>query len=133
MLRILVVDDNRDGADTLAALLTMIGHEVHTAYDGEEGVRAAAQFEPQVMLLDIGLPKLSGYDVCRRIRQAPQGPAITVIAMTGWGDTEARRKVIEAGFNAHLVKPVDEALLLSMLAELSPFPGAVANTPRRTL
>ena len=133
MLRILVVDDNRDGADTLAALLTMIGHEVHTAYDGEEGVRAAAQFGPQVMLLDIGLPKLSGYDVCRRIRQAPQGQAITVIAMTGWGDTEARRKVTEAGFNAHLVKPVDETLLLSMLAELSPSPGAVANTPRQTL
>ena len=126
-LRIVVVDDNRDGADTLAALLSMIGHEVHIAYDGEDAVRAAAEFRPQVMLLDIGLPKLSGYDACRRIREAPQGKAMTLIAMTGWGDAEARRKASLAGFDRHLVKPVDETLLLSMLSEV--MPSAHAATP----
>ena len=118
-LRILVVDDNRDGADTLAALLHMMGYEVRTAYDGEEAVSAAAEFRPQAMLLDIGLPKISGYEACRRIRLTPMGQAMTLIAMTGWGDTEARRRVIDAGFDVHLVKPVDETLLLSMLGELN--------------
>ena len=121
-LCIVVADDNRDGADTLAALLRLTGHEVHTVYDGVAGVEAAAEYRPQVVLLDIGMPRMNGYDACRQIRAQPWGPAMTLIAMTGWGDPEARRKVNEAGFDGHLVKPLDEQLLLSMLPQRVPKP-----------
>ncbi len=132
-LRVLVVDDNLDGAASLAALLSMIGHEVHTAHDGEEAVRAAHEWRPQVVLLDIGLPKLNGYEACRKIRQQPWGQAMTMVAVTGWGDNTAQHKAIEAGFNRHLVKPVDPALLVAVLAELpiegSPAPNVRASAP----
>jgi CheY-like chemotaxis protein len=118
--RILVVDDNKDSADSLAMVLKMSGHDAHTAHDGLEAVEAAATFKPDVMLLDIGLPKLNGYEVARRIREQPWGKAIMLIALTGWGQNEDRRKSREAGFDAHLVKPVDHAALSKLLAELRP-------------
>jgi CheY-like chemotaxis protein/nitrogen-specific signal transduction histidine kinase len=131
--RVLVVDDNLDGAASLAALLSMDGHEVHTVHDGEEAVRAALEWRPQVVLLDLGLPKLNGYEACRKIRQQPWGHAMTIVAVTGWGDKEAQHKAIEAGFNRHLVKPVDPALLMAVLAELpiegSPAPNVRAGAP----
>ena len=114
--RILIVDDNHDSADSLAMLLQLMGNEVRTAYDGEEAVRAAAGSRPDVVLLDIGMPKLNGYDACRRIREQPWGKEMFLIALTGWGQEEDRRRTEEAGFDHHMVKPVDPSLLLEMLA-----------------
>ena len=118
--RILVVDDHRDGAESMAALLGLQGHEVKMAHDGPSALAAAEAFRPEVMLLDIGLPGLSGYEVCRRLREAPWGRQIVVIALTGWGDQDAVKKGEAAGFDRHLVKPVDEAILVATLAALPP-------------
>jgi PAS domain S-box-containing protein len=113
--RILVVDDNRDAADSLAMLLRMQGHEVHTAYDGLEAVGAATVLQPDVILLDIGLPKLNGHEAARRIRQE-RGPGVMLIALTGWGQEEDRRRSEEAGFDHHLTKPVELDALRQLLA-----------------
>ena len=118
-LRILIVDDNRDSADSLALMLQFMGNEILTAYDGEEAVASASSFRPDVILLDIGLPKLNGYEACRRIRQQSWGQGIVIIAQTGWGQEEDRQRTQDAGFDRHMVKPVDPALLVSMLADLS--------------
>jgi signal transduction histidine kinase len=115
-LRILVVEDHRDGAETIAELLSHLGHVVRMVHDGGAAVLAAEEFRPELVLLDIGLPTLSGYEVCRRIRSQPWGKDVTIVAMTGWGDAEAQRKARAAGFDRHLVKPVDEASLLAALA-----------------
>ena len=117
--RILVVDDNEDSADSLAMLLQLTGHEVFTAHDGPSALEAAEQHRPGVVLLDIGLPALNGYDVCRRIRQEPWGKTMVLIALTGWGQDEDRRRSQEAGFDSHLVKPVDHTRLLALLATLT--------------
>jgi len=119
-MKILVVDDHRDGAESMSALLTMQGHEVRMAHDGQAALAAAGEFRPDVMLLDIGLPLLSGYEVCRLLREQPWGRQITVVALTGWGNQEAVKKGEEAGFDHHLVKPVDEAVLVAILAGLPP-------------
>jgi CheY-like chemotaxis protein/two-component sensor histidine kinase len=113
--RFLIVDDNRDSAMSLAMLLKLSGNETHTAYDGLEAVEAAATFLPDVILLDIGLPKLNGYEACRRIREQPWGKDMVLIALTGWGQEDDRQQSREAGFNAHLVKPVDLAALQDLL------------------
>ncbi|MDI1475592.1 PAS domain-containing protein [Polyangium sp. y55x31] len=118
--RVLVVDDNVDNADSLAALLEIMGSEVRTAYDGEQALRIAESFKPTVMLLDIGMPRMNGYQVCRRLRELPWGRAIWLIAMTGWGQAEDRRQSREAGFDHHLVKPVDNTALMKLLAERGP-------------
>ena len=116
---ILVVDDNRDSAESLAMLLKLMGNKTHTAYDGLEAVEAAATVRPDVILLDIGLPKLNGYEACRRIREQPWGKNMVLVALTGWGQEEDRQKSREAGFDGHIVKPVDHAALTKLLAELS--------------
>jgi signal transduction histidine kinase/CheY-like chemotaxis protein len=118
--RILVVDDNRDSAESLAMLLRLSGNETAVAYDGEQAVEEAARQRPDVILLDIGLPRLNGYDACRRIRENQCTRDVLVIALTGWGQQEDRRKSAEAGFDGHLVKPVDHAELLKLLACRSP-------------
>jgi signal transduction histidine kinase/CheY-like chemotaxis protein len=118
--RILIVDDNRASADALAQLLQMQGHDTRTAYDGVKAVEAAATFRPDVMLLDIGLPKLSGYEVARRVRQQPWGESVVLIAQTGWGQEEDKRRSQEAGCNFHIVKPIDIAALENLLARLMP-------------
>jgi CheY-like chemotaxis protein len=118
--RILVVDDNPDTADSLALLLQMTGNETHVARDGLAALEAAAKFKPDVVLLDIGLPKLNGYDVCRRIREQPWGKDTVLIALTGWGQDEDRQKTTDAGFNGHLVKPVGYADLMTMVTESAP-------------
>ncbi|HVF59787.1 MAG TPA: ATP-binding protein [Thermoanaerobaculia bacterium] len=115
-LRILVVDDNRDAAATLALLLELTGHDVRTAHDGVEALAAASEFRPDVVLLDIGLPKLNGYEVARRIRSQPRGQGVVLIAITGWGQEEDKRQSQEAGFDQHIVKPVDPATLLKLLS-----------------
>lgn len=117
--RILAVDDNQDAVDSLARTLKLKGHLVQTAYDGLAAVDAAARFKPDLVLLDIGLPRLSGYDAARRIRALPGGDAMTLIAITGWGQEEDRRQSQQSGFDMHLVKPVDPVDLLKVLADLS--------------
>lgn len=115
-LRILIVDDNRDGADSLAMLLRFMGNETRTAYDGQEGVEVAAEFRPAVILLDIGLPRLNGNDACRQLRAQPWGKQTIIIAVTGWGQDEDRRLTSEAGFDHHMVKPVNPKDLMQLLA-----------------
>ncbi len=114
--RLLIVDDNQDSANSLAMLLRLMGNEVHTAYDGLEAVAVATTFRPDVMLLDLGLPKLNGYDVARRIRVEHEG-RVVLIALTGWGQEDDRRRSKEAGFNHHLTKPVDISALRALLAD----------------
>jgi CheY-like chemotaxis protein len=119
-LRILIVDDNRESADMLAILLQFAGHETFAAHDGLAAVEAAATLDPDVILLDIGLPVLNGYEAARRIReQQGQKRRPLLVALTGWGQDEDRRRSEEVGFDAHLVKPVDYAALGRLLAELS--------------
>jgi CheY-like chemotaxis protein len=113
--RILVVDDNRDSAESLALLLRLSGHDVRTAHDGVHAVDLAGEFGPEVVLLDIGLPGMNGYDAARGIR-AHLGSEVTIVAMTGWGQAEDRRRSSEAGFDPHLVKPVDHDLLRRIIA-----------------
>jgi PAS domain S-box-containing protein len=113
--RILVVDDNRDSADSLSALLELRGHETRIALDGQQAVTEAATFRPDVVLLDLGMPKLNGYEVCRRLREQSWGRTMTVIAQTGWGQDEDKRRTRAAGFDAHLVKPLDPIALMKVL------------------
>jgi signal transduction histidine kinase len=116
--RILLADDNRDALDSLATLLQCDGHEVHTAADGAEALEVAAACHPDVVLLDIGMPKLDGYEVARRIRAEPWGKSAVLIALTGWGQDEDRRRSREVGFDSHLVKPLDPEALSTLLARL---------------
>lgn len=116
--RVLVVDDNRDGADSVAMMLRIMGNDVRTAYDGQAGVEMAGEFRPDVILLDIGLPKLNGYEACHRIREQAWGKGVVLIAVTGWGQDDDRRRSHEAGFDHHIVKPVDLQTLMKMLAGL---------------
>jgi CheY-like chemotaxis protein len=114
--RILVVDDNRDAAESLATLLGLTGHETRVAHDGSEAVEAAEAFRPDVVLLDIGLPKMSGHDAARCIRERPWGKGMVLVALTGWGQEHDRRRSQEVGFDHHLVKPVDPAALMRLIA-----------------
>ena len=99
-------------------LLQFGGHETHKAHDGVAAIRAAERLRPDAVLLDIGLPGLNGYEVCGRIRQEPWGKDLVLVALTGWGQEEDRHKSKEAGFDAHMVKPVDYDVLLKLLASL---------------
>jgi DNA-binding response OmpR family regulator len=116
--RILVVDDNHDSALSMAMMLTMMGHETRTAHDGEMAVTTAETFQPEVVLLDIGLPKLNGYEVAQRIRESEWGRGMFLIAVTGWGQDEDRARSAEVGLNMHMVKPVEPAALQAVLADL---------------
>jgi signal transduction histidine kinase/ActR/RegA family two-component response regulator len=122
--RILVVDDNQDAANSLAMLLRLMGNDMRTAHDGLQALEVAEAFAPHVILLDIGLPKLNGYEVSRRIRSTPWGKAMVLIALTGFGQDEDRRRSQAAGFQRHLVKPVDHETLAKLLTELAPTYGA---------
>jgi PAS domain S-box-containing protein len=116
--RILVVDDNRDGADSLAMMLTLLGNEVRTANDGLEAVEQAEAFRPEVILMDVGMPRLDGYEATRRIRGLGWAGAVTIIALTGWGQDGDRRRSREAGCDGHLVKPVNLPDLQKLVGEL---------------
>ncbi len=105
-LRVLVVDDNRDAADSCATMLELSGHQVLTAYNGTRALQAGESFEPDIVLLDIGLPDLNGYEVARRIRASTWGADVALVAVTGWGKDEDREHAFAAGFNQHLTKPV---------------------------
>jgi PAS domain S-box-containing protein len=127
--RILIVDDNQDGAESLALLLQLSGHDTFQAHDGVEAIEAAERVRPDVVLLDIGLPRLNGYEACRRIRQEPWGKDLVLVALTGWGQDEDRQQSREAGFNAHMVKPIDHDALVKLLASL---PSTTPLSPRST-
>jgi CheY-like chemotaxis protein len=113
--KILVADDSQDGADSLAFLLKAAGHEVFTAYDGRTAITLAEQHRPDAVLLDIGMPEVSGYDVARAIRREAWGRSMRLVALTGWGQAEHRRRSLEVGFDDHLVKPVELDLLENVL------------------
>lgn len=116
--RILVVDDNADAAESLAALLTIAGHETRLAHDGPEALQQAERFNPDVVFLDIGMPTLDGHQTAKIIRQQPWGRQMVLVALTGWGQSEDRRRSKDAGFNHHLVKPADPAVVEKLLASL---------------
>ncbi|HYH66885.1 MAG TPA: ATP-binding protein, partial [Urbifossiella sp.] len=117
--RVLVADDNKDAAESLALLLSMMGNDVRTAADGQEAVEVAAAFRPDVAVLDIGMPRMDGNAAARRIRGEAWGKGMVLIALTGWGQDEDRRRTAEAGFDLHLTKPVDPSTLESRFEELS--------------
>jgi CheY-like chemotaxis protein/two-component sensor histidine kinase len=116
--RVLVADDNVDSADMEAALLSAVGCEVRTVYDGESTLREAERFRPEVILLDIGMPDIDGHEVCARIRSQAWGGNIVLIAVSGWGQEGDRRRSARAGFNMHLVKPVDPDALLRIVRDV---------------
>jgi PAS domain S-box-containing protein len=131
-MRVLVVDDNVDSAESMAVLLRLYGHEVRLAHDGEAALEEARSFKPDVIFLDLSLPKMDGYEVARRLRQEPATSGMTLVAMTGYGHEEERRRTQEAGFYSHLVKPVDFDLLRELLSSLSPNQtGEPARNERR--
>ncbi len=109
--RILVADDNRDGAETMSMLLQLSGHEVYLAHSGAEALDVARRERPDIAVLDIGMPDLNGYEVAERIRHEAWGESIKLIAVTGWGQAEDKRRALAAGFNHHLTKPVDPSQL----------------------
>jgi CheY-like chemotaxis protein len=115
--RILVADDNRDGAETMSMLLKLSGHEVYLAHSGTEALEVAKRERPDIAVLDIGMPDLNGYEVAERMRREAWGGRITLIAATGWGQAEDKRRALAAGFDHHLTKPIDcsqlEALFIT--------------------
>ena len=116
--KVLVVDDNRDAVESMVAVLALEGHDVTAAYDGEEAIALGNQVRPQVILMDIGMPGMTGHEACRHMRTLDWGEHATILALSGWGQEEDRRESMEAGFDAHLVKPVDMDVLLEMLSTI---------------
>jgi YD repeat-containing protein len=127
--RILVVDDNRDAADMLAGVLTADGHRVRVAYDGEEALRVASAFKPQIGFLDIGMAGMDGYEVAARLRDDSQLAELFLVAITGWGQAEDRRRALSAGFDAHLTKPANPDDIGDLLASRFPAVGGGPKDP----
>ena len=125
--RILVADDNRDAARSLALQLQLAGHDVRTAFDGVEALALADVFEPEVVLLDLGMPKLDGFETAREMRRRPWGPVATLVALTGWGQPQDRQRTGDAGFDLHLVKPVSAEHLFQAIAGESPGSRSAAS------
>jgi len=119
-LRILIAEDNRDSADSLKTLLEALRYESHVVYDGETAVRSAATLRPDVIVMDIGLPGISGYEAARQIRAQNLDGRLTIVALTGWGQHADRLRSAEAGIDHHLVKPLDLAALKQILDSLPP-------------
>jgi CheY-like chemotaxis protein/two-component sensor histidine kinase len=119
-LRVLVVEDNHDAADSLQVLLTLLGHEVRVAYTGPDGVRAASEWLPEVVISDVGLPGLDGYGVAAELRRNPATANVRLIAVTGYGSEEDRRRALQSGFDHHLTKPADAAVLQRLISGTAP-------------
>jgi CheY-like chemotaxis protein len=115
--RVLVVDDNEDAAESLAALLRLFGHVVDVAFDGEQALILAPEVKPDLVLLDLGMPRMDGHEVARRMRAAPWGSTMKIVALSGFGDGTDRARSLEAGCNDHLVKPVSPVTLEAVLAD----------------
>jgi CheY-like chemotaxis protein len=116
--RVLVVDDNEDAAESLALLLGLAGHEARVAHNGPDALRLVESEPPELVFLDLGMPGMDGFEVARRLREVPGRDGLLLVALTGWGTKEDRRRTTEAGFDRHLVKPVDPKALEELLAEL---------------
>jgi len=128
--RVLVVDDNEDSAETLALALQLEGCDVETAHGGQQALELAERFRPEMVLLDIGMPGMDGYEVARAIRAQPWGADMLLVAQTGWGQEEDRRRTRQAGFDAHMTKPLDHSRLMSLMGQLPASPrsaGIVAG------
>jgi CheY-like chemotaxis protein len=128
---VLVVDDNIDAAVSLGMLLKLAGQEVRVAYDGATALRQAVDFRPELILLDIGMPIMDGYEVCRRLRREAGLEKTTVVALTGWGQDEDRRRSHEAGFNHHIVKPVEPSVLERLIEGLESDPREAGNATQQ--
>jgi CheY-like chemotaxis protein len=124
---VLVVDDVKDNADSLAALLEAMGHEVHVAYDGETAIEVANTIRPDVVLLDIGMPRVDGFEVCRQLRQQAWGRDLFIVALTGWGQESDRTRTERAGFDDHLIKPAEVISITKVLNGARQAPGARAR------
>ncbi len=128
--RILIVDDNEDAAESIARFLELEGHEVKTVGDGPQAIACVPVYAPQVVVLDIGLPGLSGYEVAKRLRQMPVTQDVLLIALTGYGQKEDQQRAIDAGFDRHFVKPTDPQKLVELIAQWPVQPvGAVLRPP----
>jgi CheY-like chemotaxis protein len=114
--RVVIIDDNRDAAHAMSMLVEELGGAVRTAHDATAGLKVVEEFCPDIVFLDIGMPGMDGYDACRRLRQTPAERPIVIVAVTGWGQPEDKKRALEAGFDAHLTKPVDLAALADVLA-----------------
>ena len=123
--RALVVDDNHDAADTLAMMLELMGLDVQCLYDPMQVEASVESFAPEVLFLDVGMPGRSGYDVARAVARPPDRPSVLLVAVTGWGQPEDRRRSREAGFDHHLVKPPELSAILSICARLADTAGPV--------
>ncbi len=128
-LRILIVDDNEDAASSLAMVLELADHQVETAFNGMSGLLLAASFKPDVVILDIGLPDINGYEVARQLRRSPWGQSVLLLALTGWGQQQDKQDAASAGFDHHFTKPVD---FDGLLALLSPAPDRYRTTAPQT-
>ncbi|HEY1066933.1 MAG TPA: response regulator, partial [Pirellulales bacterium] len=128
--RVLIVDDNADAAASLAMLLTFCGDDVRTASGGAKALELAREFRPRIVLLDIGLPGMDGYDLARRLREQPGGDGLLLIAITGYGQEEDRRRSVAAGFDHHLIKPVDLNALQEVLRSIGPAPAGTRRLPK---
>jgi len=113
--RVLIVDDNRDSVETMATLIRLSGHEIEMAHDGETALEKAKSFKPEIILLDVGLPDMHGYEVAERLRAIPENKSLVIVALTGYGNEEDRRRARDAGFDYHFVKPVDFTALESLI------------------
>lgn len=129
-MRILIVDDNRDAAEALAMLLEFRGHQTHSAHDGQEAVEMASRVRPDVIVLDLGLPVMNGYEAARRIREQQDDTPPLLIALTGWGQEEHRQRTREAGFDAHVVKPVDDQVLMTTISRLVTSRAVITDSQR---
>jgi CheY-like chemotaxis protein len=116
--RIMVVDDNLDSADSLSMMLELLGHEVSAAHDGVEAVETARSFRPDVAFLDVGMPRMNGYEAARLIRLQPECAGVILVALTGWGQEEDKRRSHEAGFDVHMVKPIDYNAVEKLISDL---------------
>ena len=116
--RVLVVDDNTDAAETSAMLLQSVGFDARMAFSGEQALSDVLDFKPEIVLLDLGMPGLDGIETCRRLRAMSHDGRLVIVAVTGWGQEESRRKTRQAGFDAHLVKPVSPEALLQLLVSV---------------
>jgi CheY-like chemotaxis protein len=121
--RVLVVDDNADGAEMLATMLALLGHEAMTAHDGPEALAAARSFGPDVVFLDIGLPEMDGYEVAKRLRADAVLAKAHLVALTGWGSEDDKKRTLDAGFDMHLTKPIEPSALTQVFAKLSSAPS----------
>jgi CheY-like chemotaxis protein len=128
--KVLVVDDSRDAADSCATLLQLSGYDVRVAYSGRRALELAADFQPDAVLLDIGLPDISGYELARTLRAAPWAGSVILIAVTGWGQEQDKRRALQAGFDRHLTKPIAPEALESLLQSLVAAARAAADAAR---